>query len=97
VAHLRRADAQLALEISLSERNATVTQDIVGSDGVKVKVREREREEESFRGESKSPRADLQIQMFARPAVDFVRGEGLERRFRLGDPGPQVGKRNVSS
>ena len=79
--------AQPALVIALAERHAARAQDVVCGDGVEMEVGQREREDEGLRREGEPPRADLKVQVLARPAVDLIGGERLQRRFRLGDHG----------
>lgn len=63
---------------------------------MEMEVGQREREEEGFWREGESTRTDLEVQVLARPAIDLLGGERLQRRFRLGDHGPEVGERNRS-
>ena len=67
--------AEPALVVGLSERYTPRAQDVVCGDGVEIEVGQRKGKDEGFRGEGQSPRADLKVQVLARPAVDLVRRE----------------------
>ena len=49
-----------------------------------MEVGQRKRKDEGLRREGEPPRADLKIQVLARPAVDVVGGERLQCRLELG-------------
>ena len=75
---LCRADVQLSLIVALADRHAPRAQDVVGGDGVEMEVGQREREDEVLRREGEPPRADLEIELLARAAVDLVLRGGDE-------------------
>lgn len=77
-----RSGAQPALVIALADGHPPRAQDVVGGDGVEMEVGQRERENEGLRREGKPPRADVKIEVFARPSVDFVGLERLSERLR---------------
>src|SRR5947207_1656892 len=65
---------------------------VVCGDGVEMEVRQRKREYEGLRREGEQARADLKVKILARPAVDLVGGERLQRHFGAGDHGSRVGE-----
>src|SRR5882724_10140571 len=73
----RRLGTQPALVVALAERHAPRAQDVVGGDGVEMEVGQRKRENEGLRREGEPPRADLKVQVLARPAVNLVGGKRL--------------------
>jgi hypothetical protein len=77
----------MSLVIAFSERHAARAQDVVCGDGVEMEVGQREREYEGLRRKGEPARADLKVQILARPSIDLIGGERFQRRFRAGDHG----------
>src|SRR3984957_19030220 len=80
---LARPGPQPALVVALADGHAARAQDVVGGDCVEMEVGQRERGDEVLRHEGEPPRADLEIELLARAAVDLVAIERRQRRLAL--------------